>query len=286
MGLFEPKENVLLLCLIFLLQISNVISQCNGNGLLGTYYGGENFSVVLTTRLEAPDYNWGNIGPGAPVPIAKGEDINAKVEQHISAGCPQTTVQHTNTCSYPRCRKYEVVPVICKQCYKNFCFSHRFPQDHACEGVTGGVASKAREQHKKTSTSASSSASKAAHSHNPTALKVRLMKMKMQAKGDSKIPADKRFYLEVVFPLNSGVAPKLMYFDPRWSIGKVLDLVAEAGNIVNKNNVIQDKNSKLHLIALKTGEPLPNEKYLDTLSTDVLQSGDAVMLDTLQALSP
>jgi len=223
---------------------------------------------------------------GAPVPIAKGDDINAKVEQHISAGCPQTKVQHTNTCSYPRCRKYEVVPVICKQCYKNFCLSHRFPQDHACEGVTGGVASKAREQHKKPSSSSSSSASKSAHSHNPTALKVRLMKMKMQAKGDAKIPADKRFYLEVVFPLNSGVAPKLMYFDPRWSIGKVLDLVAEAGNIVNKNNVIQEKNSKLHLIALKTGEPLPNEKHLDTLSADVLQSGDAVMLDTLQALSP
>jgi len=220
---------------------------------------------------------------GAPIPVSKGEDVNVKVDQHISAGCPQTKKSHTNTCSFPRCRKFEVVPVICKRCYKNFCFSHRFPEDHDCEAPSG-IAGKKESKKSNSSASSASHAGPSLNPNNPTALKVRLMKMKMQAKGDAKIPADKRFYLEVVFPLNSGVVPKMMFFDPRWSIGKVLDLVAETGNIENKNNILQD--NKLHLISLKTGTPLPNDKFLDTVGVDVLQSGDAVMLDTLQALIP
>jgi len=215
---------------------------------------------------------------GAPVAVAKGEDPNIKVDEHISAGCPQQSKSHTNTCSYPRCKKYEVVPVICKKCFKNFCFSHRFPQDHACEGHSEkGVAAK-----KDTKKSTSSHSSSGANSNNPTALKVKLMKMKMHAKGDDKIPADKRFYLEVIFPMGSGVEPKMMYFDPRWSVGKVLDLIADAGKIENKNHQLKDEG-RLHLFSLKTGTPLPNDKYLDTVGSDSLQSGDAVMLDTLEA---
>ena len=36
--------------------------------------------------------------------------------------------------------------------------------------------------------------------------------------------------------MDSGVQPKLMFFNSGFSIGKVLDLVADAGNIENRNN--------------------------------------------------
>ncbi len=46
-------------------------------------------------------------------------------------------------------------------------------------------------------------------------------------KGDNRIPQEKRFYLEVVFQIESGVVPKMMFFDSNYSIGKVLDLVCD-----------------------------------------------------------
>ena len=55
-------------------------------------------------------------------------------------------------------------------------------------------------------------------------------------KGNANIPDEKKFFLEVVFPLDSKVGTKLMFFNSSFSVGKVLDLVADAGGIENKNN--------------------------------------------------
>jgi len=107
------------------------------------------------------------------------------------------------------------------------------------------------------------------------------MKMKMHAKGDDRIPQERRFFLEVVYPIDSGVNPKMMFFDQNYSIGKVLDLVADAGGIENNNNKVNSE--KLHLILLKTGAPLPNDSTLG--KTENLASGDSILLGTLDALA-
>jgi len=42
--------------------------------------------------------------------------------------------------------------------------------------------------------------------------------------------------LEVIYPLDSKIEPKMMFFDRENSIGKVLDIAADAGNVKNENN--------------------------------------------------
>lgn len=32
------------------------------------------------------------------------------------------------------CKQKEMMPVVCPECQKNFCLSHRHAQDHKCEG--------------------------------------------------------------------------------------------------------------------------------------------------------
>ena len=49
------------------------------------------------------------------------------------------------------------------------------------------------------------------------------MKLKQNAKGDNRIASEKRIYLEVLFPMESKVQPKYMFFNKEWSVGKTLD---------------------------------------------------------------
>ncbi len=55
-------------------------------------------------------------------------------------------------------------------------------------------------------------------------------------KGNDSVPPEKRFYLEIVYPMESKVQPKLMFFNANATVGKVLDKAADAGGIENKNN--------------------------------------------------
>jgi hypothetical protein len=73
-------------------------------------------------------------------------------------------------------------------------------------------------------------------SSNPMAAKLRMMNQRSKAVGNSSIPEDKRFYLEVIYPMDSKVAPQVMFFNSSWSIGKVLDVIAEQGKIANRNH--------------------------------------------------
>lgn len=226
---------------------------------------------------------------GQVIPVTKDEDPNRKVDQHIQQGCPKESSTnhkaHTYKCSAPKCSKIEVMPVACASCRKNFCLKHRMPLDHACE-----VEERKRlrqESMKKTSSSTAGgpgkyaeAMQKAAAKLNPTAMKVQFMRLKMHSQGDDRVPPERRFYLEVVYAVESGVAPKMMFFDSNNSIGKVLDLIADAGRIENNNNKANSK--KLHVILLKTGTPLPNDVPLSA-SRDLV-SGDSVLLADLDAL--
>ena len=40
----------------------------------------------------------------------------------------------SNRCNKPKCKKKELVPLICDTCKLNFCLTHRHPADHDCQG--------------------------------------------------------------------------------------------------------------------------------------------------------
>lgn len=72
----------------------------------------------------------------APVPTPRGTLPDLAVGAHIDSACkskPREKV-FTNRCNRARCKKRELVPVICDACHLNFCLSHRHPKDHDCEG--------------------------------------------------------------------------------------------------------------------------------------------------------
>jgi len=113
-----------------------------------------------------------------------------------------------------------------------------------------------------------------------TAKTVASMSLRANAKGDAKIPENKRFYLEVVYPLNSNIQPKMMFFNQEWTVGKALDVIADAGGVINNNN--KPGPEKLCLFSLKTGEMLPTSVSLNTLSPQ-LCSFDAILLERVES---
>lgn len=86
---------------------------------------------------------------------------------------------------------------------------------------------------------------------------------------------NKRFYLEVVYPFDSGVNPKYFYFNEDQRMGVVLDKCAQAGKIKNQNNLLGA--AKLQLLSLKTGKIIPLNSILK--STKDVESGDAILME-------
>jgi hypothetical protein len=68
-----------------------------------------------------------------PVPSLKGQEDRA-VSQHIDQECKNQTKIYTNSCSFGKCKKRELIPFNCSTCKKNFCLKHRHFDVHECKG--------------------------------------------------------------------------------------------------------------------------------------------------------
>lgn len=72
-----------------------------------------------------------------PVPTPKGSSPDTTVSAHIDQDCKSDKAKKkvfSNRCSKPKCKKKELVPILCDSCKQNFCLTHRHTLDHACEG--------------------------------------------------------------------------------------------------------------------------------------------------------
>jgi len=221
--------------------------------------------------------------------VKPNEDLNGRVEEHIVKGCPSEPKQATNLhnpCSQKGCKNREVVPLFCKLCLKNYCFSHRLQLDHTCtqtpvnQNNTNKRESNLLAKFGGPTPNLNSKPKTSVNTKGPsTTDKTVPSTLKMNAKGDAKIPENKRFYLEVVYPLSSTIQPKLMFFNQEWSVGKALDVIADAGGVINNNN--KPGPEKLCLLSLKTGEILPTSVPLSGLSPHVC-SFDAILLEKVE----
>lgn len=45
----------------------------------------------------------------------------------------KTTSVYKESCSYSNCKKKEMIKFICRDCDKNYCINHRFPETHNCK---------------------------------------------------------------------------------------------------------------------------------------------------------
>ncbi|KAI6188595.1 AN1-type zinc finger protein 2A-like protein [Aphelenchoides besseyi] len=74
-----------------------------------------------------------------PVPTAKNEIADVVVGAHIDNDCQSDPARrkraYVNACSLKRCKRRELVPVLCTRCRRNFCIKHRHEGDHECKGL-------------------------------------------------------------------------------------------------------------------------------------------------------
>merc|ERR1712170_327279 len=71
-----------------------------------------------------------------PIPVSRDQVPDIAVSAHIENNCQIRKKEKvfSNRCNKPKCKKKELVPLICDTCKLNFCLTHRHPADHDCQG--------------------------------------------------------------------------------------------------------------------------------------------------------
>ena len=69
------------------------------------------------------------------VPLGTSQNANQAVSKHIDEGCKNIEAERRrqNRCQMKGCRKFELMPIGCNHCRKQFCISHRQTETHQCE---------------------------------------------------------------------------------------------------------------------------------------------------------
>lgn len=219
------------------------------------------------------------------VPFKAGANPNDLMVAHIDAGCPKEVhvqSEYRYPCRFKGCKVDEVAPITCDYCRLNYCVSHRNPEKHVCAKVptsrgeakatssASAAPSSPLQEAWKVLQSRISSLRKSSGSKSKSGPSV---KAKSSAIGNKKIVEQDRIYLEVLYPVSSGVEPKWMFFDAKHPAGRALDTIAEEGKINNLNNVSNAR--KLALVDIANGTPIKLQTPLKTL----FANGDTILLE-------
>lgn len=186
-------------------------------------------------------------------------------KDNVSSGTEKTA---TFPCSDESCKNGTLVEMKCVKCEKNFCLSHRY---HGC--LEMDETEKARELKKWTAPKEEFMEAKNVVDQEITkklrksknsamANKVQLMKLKGKAIGCKGIPTTDRLYFQVHLPTSlaakSTEKTKAVFVSNTWSIGKIIDSIADLSKIPNSNNVANAQ--KLRLFYFDTGEIVTKDR--------------------------
>ncbi|XP_076449454.1 AN1-type zinc finger protein 1-like [Babylonia areolata] len=192
------------------------------------------------------------------------------------------------SCSVKECSHRELTPVACEHCHLNFCLSHRHQQDHQCtELKTSAVPNEQTAQHVANILAGRQppAARKPLKSlkARQTAARVALMKLKGKAAGDKGIPDTERIYFTVALPLASKLPPRALFFSKRWTVGRVIDSIADSAGLHNPNNT--GAAQKLRLFAGDSGDLMAVESRMEEVMTDAtgVFSGSSLILELVAA---
>ncbi|ERT02516.1 AN1-like Zinc finger family protein [Sporothrix schenckii 1099-18] len=202
-----------------------------------------------------------------------------------SAGADRTMrdLVSQKPCASPACKTVvgtSLVPgVHCSNCNRDYCLKHRLREDHNCANLkpigarpsAGGStmadsaakAKSALDKLRAWGAAKKEQANKAiprpAAQQSAAARMAALTDLKKTAKGDAKIPAEKRLYLHVEAEAASTQAklPKgKFYYQKDWVVGRVLDAAARNLQIDNINNKSSKEEDKLRIFHVEGGRLL------------------------------
>lgn len=197
---------------------------------------------------------------------------------------------HEQQCSLPSCKTLIDTPLVtgvqCDKCNYRYCLKHRFTQDHDCANLKPKGARPATQKEKgmaaleklrawgaskRVSMPQSTAKKSAAASIAATAT------LKKTAKGDDKIPQDKRVYLYVEASsdtLTAKIPKGNFFYSTDFSVGRVLDLAAKGLQVQNVNNRSESEEDKLRVFHVEGGRLLGFGEKLG----QAVQTGNTIVL--------
>ena len=102
------------------------------------------------------------------------------------------------------------------------------------------------------------------------------MRLKGKSVGPKTVPTNERRYFLIHPPISSTVkifeGSKGVFVSDHWSVGKVIDSIADSLNILNSNN--KSNANKLRMFHYTTGNIVSNQ--MDMILSDLLQSNDII----------
>ena len=104
-----------------------------------------------------------------------------------------------------------------------------------------------------------------------------LGKLKANAKGDEKLPVEKRVYVHVeaeAASTKSKHPSAELYFSTEWTVGRVLDEGAKRLQVQNVNNKVESEEQRLRVYHVEGGRLLEFSEKLGK----VVMSGNTVVL--------
>ncbi|CAD0095564.1 unnamed protein product, partial [Aureobasidium vineae] len=243
----------------------------------------------------------------------------ARADQQRSTYTPSpkpSVLTHESQCSEPSCKTLintALVPgVECDSCNGSYCLKHRLRESHDCAKLApiGARANKEKglnalaklrawgQAKQKTMTAATTSTATkpSTSSAKPltAAQRVRATAdLKKNAKGDAKVPMEKRIYINVEASADTTKAKHptgQFFYSQEWSIGRILDLAATSLQVENLNNRVDGEADKLRVFHVEGGRLLDfGEKLgaaVKTGNTLVLLRGVGPPVPDLIVLDP
>lgn len=208
-----------------------------------------------------------------------------------SSGKP--TLLSATQCSHPNCKTYintlNSVGVGCPTCNKQYCLKHRLKEDHSCSTLTPigarqfsgpTQAEKAKAALGRLKMWGKEKQAAVLPKPKPSTAASRVLAvnaLKRTAKGDAKVPVEKRIYLYVEAEANttSSKLPKGdFWYSKDWSVGRMLDAAARNLQVENVNNHGGGEEEILRIFHVEAGRVLGfSEK-----AGDVCVSGNTIVL--------
>ncbi|KAI0515305.1 AN1-like zinc finger protein [Xylaria bambusicola] len=185
--------------------------------------------------------------------------------------------------------------VHCANCNHDYCLKHRLREEHDCKNKVP-IGARSRDVTEQTKSAFAKlrawgnakreQASRALPKPKPTSASARLVavnNLKRTAKGDAKLPPEKRVYLYVEAEAETTTAKNYkgeFFYSKDWVIGRILDAAAKSLQVENINNQSSDERDKLRVFHVEGGRVLEfNEKV-----GSVLASGNTIVL--LRGIGP
>ncbi|KAK4548210.1 hypothetical protein LTR36_010079 [Oleoguttula mirabilis] len=202
---------------------------------------------------------------------------------------------HEQQCSDPACKTLINTPLVtgvhCDKCNRSYCLKHRLTYEHNCANLTPlgarpagptqrakGIAALEKLRAWGAAKKAAMPKAPASASKQAAAARVQAtVTLKKTAKGDDKIPVEKRVYLHVEASSETITAkiPKgTFFYNAEYSVGRILDLAAKSLQVNNLNNRAESEEERLRVFHIEGGRLLGFSEKLG----QTVQSGNTLVL--------